>query len=124
MPLTKRVQLPSSPAMVEALACRRALFFAKQLSIFEISVVGDVEVIIKAILVGNIANPEYGHVISDILSVVVDFCSCNFSHVKCIGNTIAHFLAKKSVFGNGLQVWIESSPDDIAPLVETHCNLF
>ena len=29
--MTKRVQLPSSPTVVEALACRRALFFAKEL---------------------------------------------------------------------------------------------
>nr|POE46162.1 hypothetical protein CFP56_68622 [Quercus suber] len=71
--MIERVQLPSSPVVVEALACRRALFFAKELSIFEISVEGDVEVIIKAILAGDIANPKYGHVICDILSVAVDF---------------------------------------------------
>ena len=103
--------------MVEALACRRALFFAKELCIFEVSVEGDAKVIIKAILAGDTANSEYGHVISDILSKAEDFRSCNFSHVKRIGNTVAHFLAKKFVSGNELQVWIESSPDDIAPLV-------
>jgi len=37
---------------------RRALFFAKELSIFEVSVECDIEVIIKAILVSDIANPE------------------------------------------------------------------
>lgn len=55
--------------------------------------------------------------ISDILSEAEDFRSCNFSHVKRIGNTVAHFLAKKSVSGNELLVWIESSPVDVAPLV-------
>lgn len=49
--------------MVEALACRRALFFAKELSLFEISFEGDAEVLVKAILAGDIGNPEYGHVI-------------------------------------------------------------
>ena len=115
--MTERVRIPSSPAVVEALACRRALFFAKELSIFEVSVEGDAEFIIKAILAGDSANPEYGHVISDILSLAADFRYCIFSHVKRIGNIVAHFLAKKSVSGNELHVWIESSLDDIAPLV-------
>lgn len=38
--MTERVFLPSSPAVVEALACRRALVFANELSIFEVSVEG------------------------------------------------------------------------------------
>ena len=94
--------------MVEALACRRALYFVKELSIFEVSVEGDSEVIIKAILAGDVAKPKYGHVINDILFVANDFRCRNFSHVKCIGNSVAHFLAKK--FGYeiilGLGVWI------------------
>jgi len=56
----ERIQLSSSPAVVEALACRRALYFVKELSIFEVSVEGDSEVIIKAILAGDVANPKYG----------------------------------------------------------------
>ena len=56
--LVERIHLPSSPAVVEALACRRALYFAKELSIFEVSVEGDSEVIIKAILARDMANPE------------------------------------------------------------------
>nr|XP_023913700.1 uncharacterized protein LOC112025280 [Quercus suber] len=71
--LAERIQLPSSPAVVEALACRRALYFAKKLSIFKVSVEGDSKVIIKAILAGDMANPEYGHVINDILFVANDF---------------------------------------------------
>ena len=45
------------------------------------------------------------------------FHSCIFSHVKHIDNTVAHFLATKAVSGNELQVWIGSSPADIAPSV-------
>ena len=84
--------------MVEALACRRALFFAKELCIFEVSVEGDAKVIIKAILAGDTANLEYGHVISDILSKAEDFRSCNFSHVKRIGNICCPFSCQKVYF--------------------------
>ena len=55
--------------------------------------------------------------INDILIVADEFQCCNVSHVKSIGNSVAHFLTKKSVFGSELQVWIESYLDDIIPLV-------
>ena len=80
------------------------MYFAKELSIFEVFVEGDSEVIIKAILARDMTNPEYRHLISDILIVANDFRCCNFSHAKSIGNSVAHFLAKKSVSGNELQV--------------------
>ena len=92
--LAERIHLPSSPAVVEALTCRRALYFAKELSIFEVSVEGDSEVIIKAILARDMANPEYGHVISDILIVANDF-RCNFSHVKGKVIQLSIFLPRK-----------------------------
>nr|POE95151.1 hypothetical protein CFP56_25269 [Quercus suber] len=56
--LVERIHLPSSPIVVEALAYRRALYFVKELSIFEVSVEGDSEVIIKAIIARDMANPE------------------------------------------------------------------
>ena len=47
--LAERVPLPTSAAMVEALAYKRALLFAKELCIFDAVVEGDVELIIKAL---------------------------------------------------------------------------
>ena len=111
--MCERVSLPISPAVVEALACTRALAFAKELCIFECSVEGDVEVIINAILIGDSKNPKYGHVIGDILVLATGLGLCNFSFVKCIGNSVAHFLARKAISGSELQVWIESTPVDI-----------
>ena len=50
-------------AIVEALACCRALIFAKELSIFEAVCEGDAEVIIRALLSREVLYPEYGHVL-------------------------------------------------------------
>lgn len=50
--MSERVPLPTSAATVEVLACRKALVFAKELSIFKCSFEGDTEVIIKVILAG------------------------------------------------------------------------
>jgi len=61
--LSKRISIPISVATVEALACQRALIFAEGLSIFKAIFEGDVKVIIKALLAGEVDQPEYGHVI-------------------------------------------------------------
>ena len=61
--LAERIPLPISAAMVEALACRRALLFAKELCIFDAVFEGDAELIIKALLGREVHHPEYGHVI-------------------------------------------------------------
>ena len=65
------------------------------------------------------SHPKYGHVVQDGLFLVREFQFCSFSHVKHIGNLVAYFLARKSKFGSKLQVWYNTIPDDIAPLI-TH----
>ena len=54
--------------------------------------------------------------INDSLVLASDFHCCNFSHVQRLGNLVVHCLARKSKFGNEIQVWIESILEDIVPL--------
>lgn len=89
----------------------------KELSFFDIVCEGDAELIIKALLARDVHHSEYGHNIQDSLILAYEFQVCKFTHVKCVGNTVAHFLARWSKLGNKLLVWIESIPDDITPLV-------
>ena len=115
--MAKRIPLPLSVATMEALACRRAVLFAKELSIFEASFEGNAKIVTNALRDGGSNHPKFGHVINDSLILASDLRFCNFSHVKRLGNLVAHFLARKSKSSNELQVWIESVPDNIAPLV-------
>ena len=84
---------------------------------FEATFEEDVETVTNALKDGGSNHPKFDHVINDSLVLASDFCFCSFSHVKRFGNSVAHFLARKSKFGNELQVWIESILDNIAPLV-------
>ena len=84
---------------------------------FEATFEEDVEIVTNALKDGGSNHPKFDHVINDSLVLASDFHFCSFSHVKRLGNLVAHFLARKSKFSNELQVWIESIPDDIAPLV-------
>ena len=72
------------------------------MSIFEVVCEGDAEVIIRALLSTKVAHPEDGHVLQDSLVLANDFRVCNFVHVKRVGNTVAHFLAKRFKSGNKL----------------------
>ena len=58
--------------------------------------------IIKALRQKDSSHPEYGHVVQDVLFLANDFQFCSFSHVKRIGNLVAHFLAKRSKSGSEL----------------------
>lgn len=77
--LTQRIPLPSYPATVEALACKGAMLFAKELSIFETVVEGDAEIIIKALQSKDTRNPEFAHNLFDALVFANDLRVCSFS---------------------------------------------
>ena len=62
-------------------------------------------------------HPEYGHVIQDNLALAAEFHFCKFEHVRRLGNSVAHCLARQSKSSDELQVWIESIPVDLVPLV-------
>ena len=66
--LAERIPIPISAAIVEALACRRALIFAKELNLMDTVFGGDAEQIIKALLAKEVHQPEYGHGLQDSLS--------------------------------------------------------
>ena len=102
--LMERIPIPLAVAMVEALACRRAVLFAKELSIFYATFEGDLEIVTNALCGGGSNHPKFDLVILDSLVLARGFRSCNFVHVKCLGNLVAHFLARMSKSGNELQV--------------------
>ena len=102
--LAEKIPLPNAVATVEALACRRAIIFAKELCLFDCVFEGDAEVIVKAIQREDSRHPEHGQVLSDVLFLAVDFRVCTFSHVKRASNFVAHFLARQCKFGDELQI--------------------
>nr|POE78215.1 hypothetical protein CFP56_62013 [Quercus suber] len=71
--LAERIPLPSSVAMVEALACRRAVLFAMELSVFDATFEGDAEIVYKALREGDSNHPEFGLIINDSLRLASGF---------------------------------------------------
>lgn len=114
--IAQRIKNPISAATVEAMACHRAMILAKDEGILDCILRGT-QRLLKKQLASDSSHPEYGHVINDIIQLFGVFSYCSFSHVKRLGNLVAHILARSSKSGYELQVWHNSVPDDIAPLV-------
>ena len=115
--LLMRIPLPHLVATTEALACRRAVQFAAEIGLHEVTFEGDAAVVINAITAGATEHSSYGHIIEDILAQAATFSSFDFCYVSRSCNRVADSLAKHAKSGLDLQVWLEDCPQDVALLV-------
>lgn len=76
--LSQRIPLPSSVVMVEALAARRALIFAQEISISTVEVEGDSLQVIRAIQNQKQDRSCMGHIIQDIKQIGSCMQTCFF----------------------------------------------
>ncbi|KAK9985759.1 hypothetical protein SO802_030710 [Lithocarpus litseifolius] len=91
---TQPIPLPTSVEMVEVLAARGALCFAKDLGFNKICVEGDSEIIIKALNHGGLSSSSFGHIIKDVKVLSSSLGNVRFSHTRRQGNRVAHGLAR------------------------------
>ena len=105
--LLAQVPLPQSVAMVEALACRRAVQFAVEIGLHEVVFEGAAAVVINTISQGSANQSLYGHIVDDILAQVSLLSSSYFCFVPRLCNKVADALAKRAKVGPDLQVWLE-----------------
>lgn len=94
--LSMPIPLSTSVAVLEALACCRALHFAKEIGLREVVFEGDSAMVIQAVIHRNSKSAEYEHIVEDIRILATDFDFIQFSHVKRNSNVVADALAKKA----------------------------
>ena len=111
------ISLSQTVNEMEAMACRKAVQFAKDLGLQKVVIEGDSLVVINALSQGHGCLSSYGNVIDDILVLADDFQWCEFHHVKRICNVVADMLAKKAKDLLGVRVWLDDLLEDIQPLV-------
>ena len=114
--LTMSVPLAQTVVELEALACRRAVQFAKEIGLTQVIFEGDSLSVIQAILERSLDALPYGNVIEDIRFQAMEFPLSMFTHVPRICNVVADALAKKAKTCRGTQVWLKELPEDIASL--------
>ena len=99
--------------MVEALAARRAVLFAREIFILQAMVEGDSLQVIKAINTSKPHKAPSGHIIDEIKLLSSFLSCCNFVHVKRGGNKLAHALAHQAILSANTDVWLEDLPRDL-----------
>ena len=111
--LSQKIPLVQSMELVEAMAARRALFFAKELSLFDVEMEGDCSRVLAALNMVRSCSTLFGHVIDECKSLGMSLCSCKFNHVRREGNRLVHVLAKRAVISVDMNVWVESLLNDL-----------
>ena len=115
--LTMPIPLANSVATMEALACCRAVLFAKEIGLSDMIFEGDSVEVIQVVTQENSNHPDFGHIIDDIRILASDLNSFQFCHVKRNCNVVADALAKRAKNSLSLDVWLEDVPDDIVHLL-------
>ena len=93
--LTTLVPLAQIVVQLEALACRRAVQFAKEIGLSQVIFKGDSSTVIQAVQEGCSDVLPFGHVIEDIRVLASDLQFSSFSHVSRVCNVVVDALAKK-----------------------------
>ena len=115
--LAKKLAMPPTMEILEAMAARRAMIFMEELGLCRATFEGDSETVVKA-LAGDCPDQScIGHIIKDCKSLMGCFQTCSFSHVRQQSNRVAHALARRARKSSPLSVWMESVPPDISYLV-------
>ena len=87
--LSQKILEPHSVDAAKALACSRAVVFAKELSLFSVIVEG-VKRIVQAASNKRANLTLFGHVINEIHESCSSFNRISFQHVRRDGNKLAH----------------------------------
>ena len=112
--LSQKVEPVQSAEMAEALAARRAVVFARELSFFEVQIEGDRLRIIQALQASNRCYTLYGHIIDETKRLGSLLWRGQFQHGKRDGNRLAHGLAvRRAALATDTDVWVKDLPCDM-----------
>ena len=80
--LSQNIPLPSSVESVEAMAARRAILLAQEISLTRVVMEGDSLKVIEAINSPKQCRTQWGHIIEDIKIASLYLQECSFCHVS------------------------------------------
>ena len=112
--LSQRIGLPCTVEIAEALAARRAMEFARELSLFYVILEGDCLRVVQALNASGGCKTLYGHVVIETKRLGATLRHCSYQHVGRDGNKLAHCLDRRAVSTADIDVWVEDLPRDTA----------
>ena len=122
--MSQQLPLPTTVAMVEALAARKAIEFALELGLTKVIMEGDSKVICRELQDPSPSLALHEHILQDVkcLSNALQFV--RYSHVYRQGNNVTHALARRALRESNLVVWMEDVPPNIHHIVQADLAIF
>uniref|UniRef100_A0A2N9FDK7 Reverse transcriptase domain-containing protein n=1 Tax=Fagus sylvatica TaxID=28930 RepID=A0A2N9FDK7_FAGSY len=111
--LSQKVRGPQTVEMIEALAARRAIIFAKEVGITDVEFEGDAVNVIRDLSSQVPIHTPYSLIIEDARAILQNLQRSSLSHTRRSGNTVAHALARRASNCNSPLIWMEEVPSDI-----------
>ena len=116
--ISEQVPLPHTSDIIEALAAAQAISFALELGFSSFILEGDSEVVIKSLKSDEATLSPFGHIQDSAKQKTETSCCISFSHIRRLGNSVAHNLAKHARHVRGFSVWMEDVPPHLLPVLE------
>ena len=108
--------------MAEALVARRAVEFARELSLFDVILEGDCLWVVQALNASGSCNTLYGHIVNETRRLGGVLRHCSFQHVHRDGNKLAHCLARRAVSFADTDVWVEDLLGDLDDVFQSNSS--
>ena len=118
----KRIKVPWYAELAEVDAVRFALSHASMRGWNHVILESDAFDFIARLKSGSRGEAYVDVLLDDIRSLVPCFRSIKFSHVKRVGNTIAHLVARMSPLDGFKQIWSSSFPYAVILLANLDCQ--
>ena len=112
------VPLPFSSDLVEALAAAWAISFALEIGCLSFILEGDSERVINTFSNNEDSFSPFGHILDSAKALTESGC-ISFSHVRRLGNSVAHNLTKHFRHVSGYSVWMEDVPPHLYSILLT-----
>nr|POE82385.1 hypothetical protein CFP56_61229 [Quercus suber] len=106
----------------EALAARRAMELALELSLDNIVLEGDNESLFKALKSRDKSLTQYGHLLKDILFLSSHFSDFTVSFARRQYNKMTHSLVRKAKSLPFMTVWMDVVPPDHVSILQADLN--
>ena len=121
--MAETFHLPFSVAVVEVIAAKTALQFAKDIGLSSIILEGDSKIVIDGLKITYSFLNEHGHLLVEAKEVVDQMDAVEFQHVPRQANKSAHNIAKHARHVSEFTVWMEDVSSHLVFVIQADSTI-
>ena len=121
--MVETFHLPFLVAVVEVIAAKKALQFAKDIELSSIILEGDSKIAIDGLKSMNSFLNEYVHLLVEAKEVADQMDAVEFQHVPRQANKSAHNIARHAKYVSEFTVWMEDVPPNLVSVIQADSTI-